>query len=200
MRQETAPPAAGARERGSSRGALLAIAAVITAAAAAAAWHRRIEDRHHLSTGRAEWIWYARAGRLPRPLHFYAFREWELPSPPTSARALVFADPQAALWINGSRVATLRQRPGDALVRVDLGPHLVSGKNRVVVEASSPDGIGGILFAAEGANSAAAAIASGPGWGVSLDAREAECGSGTPAVVWGRPPQSPWGYPRLPPD
>ena len=197
LRQETAERAARAGPRAARR-ALLAIAAVIAAAAALHGVLRRFEDRRHLRTGGAEWIWYSRAGRLPRPLHFYAFRDWTLARAPRRARALVFADPGAVLWIGEVRVATLRQRPGDSLAVVDLAPYLRAGNNRIVIEASSPDGIGGILFAAEGEGIDADAIASGRAWRVALEAREAERGNGAPAIVWGRPPQYPWGYPRLP--
>ncbi len=187
-----------ARPRGSARRALLLIAAAIAGTAAAAGVHRRFEDRRHLHTGRAAWIWAARAGRVPRPIHFYAFREWDLAAPPARARALVFADPAAVLWVNGVRAAALRQRPGDALAIVDLVPYLRAGRNRVVFEASSEDGIGGLLFRAEGDGIDSDALASGASWRVTRDAREAESGTGQPAVVWGRPPQSPWGYPELP--
>src|SRR5512143_1402611 len=104
LRQETASSASPERWRSAWR-ALLAIAAVMAAAAAATGWHRRVEDRRRLHTGRAEWIWYERAGRLPHPLHFYAFREWELATPPPRATALVFADPEGVLWVNGARIA-----------------------------------------------------------------------------------------------
>ena len=198
MRQETAPRAPDARSRGSARRALLALAVLIAATAAAAAVHRYIEDRRHSHTGSAAWIWFARAGPKPRPIRFYAFREWDLAAAPSRARALVFADPEAAVWVNGRRAAELRQKPGDPLAIVDLAPHLRAGKNRVVLEAASEDGIGGLLFWAEGEGIDSDATASGPRWRVTRDAREAESGAGQPAVVWGRPPQSPWGYPDLP--
>src|SRR5512135_2925226 len=96
LRQETAERAARAGPRAARR-ALLAIAALIAAAAALHGVLRRFEDRRHVRTGGAEWIWYSRAGRLPRPLHFYAFRDWTLARAPRRARALVFADPGAVL-------------------------------------------------------------------------------------------------------
>lgn len=135
---------------------------------------------------------------MPQPLHFYAFRDVELPAAPRSARALVFADPEAVLWVDGARVAALRQRPGDPLAIVELAPHLRAGRNRIVLEASSEDGIGGLLFGVEGEGIDAAATASGPEWRVTRDAKEAESGVGRPAIVWGRPPQAPWGYPERP--
>lgn len=187
-----------ARSHGAARRALYVLAVLIAATAAAAAVHRRLEDRRHSHTGSAAWIWFARAGAKPRPIRFYAFREWDLAAAPSQARALVFADPEAAVWVNGERAADLRQRPGDPLAIVNLAPHLRAGKNRVVLEAASEDGVGGLLFWAEGEGIDADAIATGPRWRVTLDAREAESGAGQPAVVWGRPPQSPWGYPDLP--
>jgi hypothetical protein len=198
LRQETASRAPDARPGGAARRALVVLAAAMALTAAAAGVHRSLANRRHLHTGRAAWIWYARAGAKPRPIRFYAFRDWDLAAAPKESRALVFADPEAVLWVNGARVAALRQRPGSPLASVDLAPHLRSGKNRVVFEASSEDGIGGLLFWAEGEGIDADAVASGPSWRVTLDAREAESGDGRPAIVWGRPPQSPWGYPELP--
>ena len=198
MRQETASRAKDAPSSGAARRALLLIAAAIAVTAAAAGVHRSLANRRHLHTGRAAWIWFARAGAKPRPVRFYAFRDWELAAAPKSARALVFADPEAVLRVNGTAAVALRQRPGDALASVDLGPLLRAGRNRIVFEASSEDGIGGLLFWAEGDGIDPNAIASGPSWRVTRDAAEAESGAGQPAVVWGRPPQSPWGYPELP--
>src|SRR5262249_31954347 len=113
-------------------------------------------------------------------------------------RALVFADPEATLRVNGDPVAVLRQRPGDALATVDLVPHLKAGKNLLVFEAASPDGVGGLLFAAEGDGFDPDAVASGGDWGVTLDRGDGGGGRGRPAVGGGGPPQSPGGCPPAP--
>jgi len=80
----------------------------------------------------------------------------------------------------------------------DLAPYLRPGPNRVAIEAWSPDGIGGILFAVEGDGIEPEAFASGRGWRVDPDPSALERGGRYAPAVWGRPPQYPWGYPRLP--
>ena len=178
--------------------ALVAITAAVVTLAAASALHRRRQERLWSRTGPAEWIWYARASRTPQPLRFYATREVKLAAAPARARALFFVDPEYVLYVNGRRIAAGSQRPGDSLAVVDLAPHLNAGENRVAIEARSPDGVGGILFAAEGDGLDPRDLASGPAWRVSLDPEAVTGGGGKPAIVWGRPPQYPWGYPRPP--
>jgi hypothetical protein len=117
---------------------------------------------------------------------------------PERVDAQFLVDPEYTLFVNGRRVASGSGRPGDALQALDLAPDLRPGLNRIQIEASSPDGIGGILFFASGPGLDPAAFDSGAGWRVALDRAELERGRGRPAVVWGRPPQYPWGYPRPP--
>lgn len=71
---------------------------------------------------------------------------------------------------------------------------LRTGENEVAVEASSPNGVGGILFRLD--------LGSGRGvfsdetWAVARLPRVPGLPSER-AVEWGRPPMYPWGYPRL---
>jgi len=176
--------------------ALVALAAAIALAAAAVSLHRHAEDRRHLRTGAAEWIWWARASRTPAPVRFYAFRDVALANVPSRARALVGIDPAGALSVNGTAVTAPAWRAGEPLRAVDLVPLLRPGSNRIAVEASSPDGVGGILFAAEGDGLDPAAFASGRAWRVARDADAAGRGEVREPIVWGRPPQFPWGYPQ----
>ncbi|HKD18491.1 MAG TPA: hypothetical protein VKG23_11550 [Thermoanaerobaculia bacterium] len=197
MRQETRPNGSFARSH-RALAALLAVGAAIVVSAAAIAIHRRSEDRRHGWSSRAAWIWYARAGKKPAPLRFWAERDLALERVPERVEARFLVDPEFALFVNGRRVASGSCRPGDALRVVDLARDLRPGRNRIVIEASSPDGVGGILFLAEGPGLDPAAFDSGPDWRVARDPAELERGEGRPAIVWGRPPQYPWGYPRLP--
>lgn len=197
MRQET-PSKALPRWSRPAPAALYALAVLVVASTAALALHRRHEKRLHPATGAAEWIWYARAGRKPAPLHFYATRDVTLASVPRRVEARLFVDPEYTLFVNGRRVDSGARRPGDALAVVDLSPFLQSGSNRIAIEAASADGVGGILFSVSGDGLDPEAFASGANWSVSLDPAAITRGGGTRAAVWGRPPQYPWGYPRLP--
>ena len=131
-------------------------------------------------------------------MRFYAAREIRLDAVPPRLTARFLVDPEYRLLVNGSEIAAGRCRAGDALVSVNLAPHLHPGINRVAIEASSADGIGGILFEAEGPDSSAGALASSALWRVAPDLETIERGKGAPAIVWGPPPQSPWGYPAAP--
>jgi hypothetical protein len=166
--------------------------------AAAVAIYRRAEDRSHGWSSRAQWIWYARAGKKPAPLRFWAERDVAIDRVPERVEARFFVDPEFTLFVNGRRVASGSGRPGDPLRTVDLAPELRPGRNRILIEASSPDGIGGILFLAEGRGLDPDAFDTGSRWRVARDPAELERDGGRPAVVWGRPPQSPWEYPRPP--
>ena len=126
--------------------ALLLLAFLIVAAAAALAGARALQDRSHLRTGGARWIWLAVDLEDPRPVRFFARRDFTLTRVPPSAKALLFVDRRGVLTVNTSRFPLPEQRPGSPLAEVEIAPALTTGVNRVVIEAESPTGAGGILF------------------------------------------------------
>jgi hypothetical protein len=171
---------------------LFALAAVLAASAALLAWRRAANDRARLVTGGARWIWYAVDLPESAPLRFRASREFRLDSIPASAKAKLFVDPRGSLTVNSTAFPAVEQRPGSPLRVLDLAPALVAGANRIAIDAESPTGAGGILFALElpGGRS----VVSDSAWQVALlDGSRA--GESRPAAVWGRPPMYPWGYP-----
>ena len=159
---------------------------------------RHLRDRAQLATGRAEWIWYARAGRKPRPIRFYATRDVELSAAPRRATARLFVDREYALYVNGQRAGAGLGRPGEPLAVHEVASFLRPGPNRIAIEAFSPDGVGGILFTLEGDGIEPEEFASDRRWRVDLDPSAIANGARYPPIVWGRPPQYPWGYPELP--
>jgi hypothetical protein len=163
--------------------------------AGAASVHRRAEDRRHAWSGSAAWIWSERAGRTARPQRFSAACEVRLDAVPARLEVRFCVDPEYRLLVNGREIASGRCRPGDELARADLAPYLAPGANWVAIETGSADGIGGILFEAQGPPGLAEALASSARWRVAPDLETIERGGGSPAIVWGRPPQYPWGYP-----
>lgn len=175
-----------------------AIAVAILAAAAGRSLLRAHADRLSLATGPAEWIWYSGRVPEPRPVRFYATREFELPRAPDRAFARLFVDREHALYVNGRRVGTGVHQPGDPLAVYDLTRHLAGGVNRVAIEASSPTGIGGILFSLDLDAFGRDAVFTDGNWRVDLSAKAIRDGGRYPPQVWGRPPQYPWGYPRRP--
>jgi len=196
--QETPPsarPTLLARPFGAT---LYAIASLVVAAAALSALRGAHEDRMFLATGRAEWIWYSSGTAQPQPVRFFATRAFELPGAPTGATAKLFVDREHTLWVNGRRVGGGSQKPGDPLRVYALVPYLREGVNRIVIEASSPTGVGGILFALDCDAYGRDALVSDGRWRVDLSTEAATEGGRYRPIVWGRPPQPPGGYPRMP--
>ncbi len=171
---------------------------LVTASAAAWSLYRAHTDRMHLRTGRAAWIWYSGRVPEPRPLRFYATRGFTLPEKPGRALAKVFVDREHVLYVNGVRAGAASQDPGDPLALYEIAPLLAAGPNRLVVEASSPTGIGGVLLSLDVENFGRDALVTDAAWRVDLDPAALERGGRYRPVVWGRPPQDPWGYPRMP--
>ena len=177
---------------------LYAIATLVLAVAALHALTVAHEDRRRLATGKAEWIWYSSGTARPQPLRFFATREFVLPAAPGRALAKVFVDRAHVLFVNGARVGTGEQRPGDPLRIYPVAPFLRAGVNRLVIEAASPTGVGGILFALDCDGYGRDALVSDGAWRVDLSPDAETAGGRYRPMVWGRPPQPPWGYPRMP--
>ncbi len=172
-----------------------AVALAIAASAAFTALWRARQDRRYLFTGAASWIWYTRQIPEPAPLRFRAWKDFRLGGgPPASAPARLFGDREWALEVNGQRAGSGVQSPGDALAVFELASVLKTGGNRVLIEAASPNGVGGLLFWMD--LGGGRVLVSDATWRVERLPAGAE--GPQPAAVWGRPPLYPWGYPRLP--
>jgi hypothetical protein len=172
---------------------LFLLAFVIVAGAALLTGTRAMRDRSRLVTGGASWIWLALDIDEPKPVRFYARRDFTIARVPASAKALLYVDRRGVLSVNGSRFPATGQRPGSPLAVLEIAPALVAGGNSLVIEAESPTGAGGILFhldLPEGTS-----IDSDAGWRVGLSESDIARGGGARAAVWGRPPMFPWGYP-----
>jgi hypothetical protein len=195
LRQETPDASWFARP---APAALYALAFLVAGAAALVSLSRAHGDRLSSHTGSAEWIWYT--SRLPKPLalRFYATREVVLRERPARALAKLFVDREHVLWVNGRRAGAGTQRTGDPLAVYRIESLLVPGPNRIAVEAAHPTGAGGILFSLDVAGFGRDALVSDGEWRVDLDPAAITNGGRYRPMVWGRPPQYPWGYPRMP--
>jgi len=140
----------------------------------------------------ARWIWISR-GPTRGPLHFSAGREFTLDSVPESVTARVFVDRRFDLWVNGSRVGSGGERPGDPSATIAVTSLLKRGRNVVALVAESPDGVGGILFALE--SGGAPLLVSDGAWRVDSTGRSVTATGDRLAEVLGRPPLYPWGLP-----
>jgi hypothetical protein len=154
---------------------------------------RAHEDRLHLATGKARWIWATRELPEPAPLRFEAVKEFSLSRPEGTGHARVFADRAYTLRVNGSLVGSGSQKPGDPLDDYDLSTRMRPGRNEIAIEASSPTGAGGILFWLDLGDGGS--VVSDASWEIQTGP---EGSKRRRAVVWGRPPMYPWGYPALP--
>jgi hypothetical protein len=195
LRQETLPSARLARPAAAW---LAAIAGAVLAFAAMASLIRAHADRMHLATGGAEWIWYTNRVPEAHPITFVATRDFVLDRAPEHALAKVFVDRGHVLYVNGTRAGSGTQRPGDPLAVYQVASLLKTGINRIAIEAESPTGIGGILFSLDVHLSGRDAVVSDGRWRVDLAREAVEVGARYRPAVWGRPPQYPWGYPRIP--
>jgi hypothetical protein len=164
------------------------IALAVAASAGALALGRALADRGHLVTGEAKWIWATREILRPKPRRFTAERRFSLAPAPAAARARIFVDRSYVLSVNGERVGEGKKRPGDALDLYDVAGFLRAGENRIAVEAASDNGVGGILFILDFGPGGPAPVVSDERWTV----------NGAPAIVWGKPPMYPWGFPPTP--
>lgn len=173
---------------------LLAVA-LLGGAAALAAVRAFSDSRARLPTGGARWIWYLRDLTEPAPLKFYAQRDFDLEAVPAAATAKIFVDRRGVLFVNGTRFEMEPRRPGDRLLFVDVARALRAGRNRLLIEAESESGPGGILFALDLARKNQ--VVSDRSWRVALSESALTRNEGIPALVWGRPPMWPWGYPRV---
>ncbi len=173
---------------------LFLLALLIVALAALLAGTRAASDRVHLVTGGARWIWFSLRIKEPKPLRFYARRDFTLARAPASAKTLLFVDRRGVLAVNGSRFPATEQRPGSPLAVFEIAPALVAGDNSLVIEAESQTGAGGILFHLELPEGTS--IDSDASWRIGLSESDLARGGGAYAAVWGRPPMYPWGYPR----
>jgi len=177
---------------------LYALAVLVAGAAALVSLARAHTDRLSSHTGAAEWIWYTSRLPRPQPLEFYATRDVVLPERPARATAKLFVDRAHVLWVNGRRAGEGTQRPGDPLAVYGLEDFLKPGANRIAVGASHPTGAGGILFSLDVSGHGRNALVSDGDWRVDLDPAAIRSGGRYLPMVWGRPPQYPWGYPRMP--
>jgi len=173
------------RSRFVKRSAVAGWLAVLAASAAAVravdlGW-RRMESS---ATGDARWIWSTDDVRSPRPARFTATRSIVLDEAVPASNAKIFVDRAYRLFLDGRPVAEGGMKPGDPMDSVDLG-RLGRGPHVFSIEAESPTGIGGILFALDVPGRGRGALVSDASWTI----------AGRPAFVWGEPPMYPWGFP-----
>jgi hypothetical protein len=156
-----------------------------------------------LPTGAAQWIWKPLDRLDHNPTAFYAVRDFDLASPPARARLLVTADEEYVVTLNGKRIGAGAFEPGAPLDAYEVGPLLLPGGNRLMVELRSGRGGGGLL--ASLVDTATGEQLAGtderwrilPGHHLGLERGWLPIGNGEKAHCWGYPPIGRWGSPQV---
>jgi hypothetical protein len=163
------------------------IAVALASAAAARAIDRGWRRMESSATGDARWIWSTDDVKAPAPARFTASRSIVLDADAPGARAKIFADRSYRLFLDGGAVGAGTMKPGDPMDVWDLAGRLTRGSHLFTIEAESPTGIGGVLFALDVPGRGRGVLVSDSSWTI----------GGRPAFVWGAPPMYPWGFPAL---
>lgn len=151
----------------------------------------------------AAWIWDRDAAENTEPVAFLASGVVHLDTPPAIARLAVVADESYHVYVNGSWVGANRYRRGRPADGFDVAHLLRAGENRVVVEARSTRGVGGLMVALGVGAAARTVLVSDGAWQTHLDDAydvfypHRPLPVGTPALVWSQPPAGRW---RVPPQ
>ena len=144
----------------------------------------------------AQWIWADGDHSSGEPIAFYAVRELELDGV-ARARFAITADDTYVLYVNGQRVGAGRYSPGEALDEYEVGDFLEAGVNRILVEARSSRGAGGLIAELELGSNPRKIVTDGswrifrrydPGLFGGWSSEEA----GEAPKIWGRPPTGRW--------
>ncbi len=158
-----------------------------------------------LPTGRAEWIWRPIDRLDHSPSAFYAVRDFSLNPlvpPPARARLLVTADEEYVLTLNGQRIGAGAFVEGAPLDVYEVGPLLLPGGNRLLVELRSARGVGGLLASLVDEANGRQILGTDESWRIfprhepGLPLGWVPIGNGTPALSWGIPPVGRWGMPK----
>jgi hypothetical protein len=186
---------------------VLILAALVVAAGALATRALPGFRARSLPTAGAQWIWRPVDRADHSPAAFYAVRDFSLAAPPARARLLITADEEYGVTLNAKRIGAGAFDPDQALDVYEVGPLLLPGGNRLLVELRSGRGTGGLLASLidedSGAGREKMIVGSDALWrtfprhDLGLVRGWSPLGRGTPAQVWGYPPLGRWGMPRV---
>jgi hypothetical protein len=178
------------------------VAYLVVAVLALAAHLRPVLRARSLPTAAARWIWKPVDHMDHNPTAFYAVRDFDLTSPPARARLMITADEEYVVTLNGKRIGAGAFEPGAPLDVYEVGPLLLPGGNRLLVELRSGDGAGGLLASLVDETTGRQIVGTGESWRL-LPAYQfglvrgwMPIGAGDLMYAWGYPPIGRWGRPR----
>jgi hypothetical protein len=194
------------------RRAWLLLAVAVFSLALATRLRQPMRARTELPTGEAQWIWKTIDRKDHYPTAFYAIRDFDLESPPARARLLITADEEYVVTLNGRRIGaggSLPKASGASLDVYEVGPLLLPGGNRLLVELRSARGAGGLLATLRDEATGRRLVISDESWRIfarhelglvrgwlPINDQGKEDGSKA-AFCWGYPPIARWGTPRV---
>jgi hypothetical protein len=152
-----------------------------------------------LPTQGAQWIWKPIDNLDHNPTAFYAIRDFDLGPPPERARLLVTADEEYVVTLNGRRIGAGAFEPDAPLDVYEVGPLLLPGGNRLMVELRSGRGAGGLLASLMDESTGRQLVGTDGDWRIfphhelGLVRGWLPLGGGEPAFRWGYPPIGRWG-------
>lgn len=158
--------------------------------------------RTSLPTGTAQWIWAAVEEGQAEPQTYYLVRDFYLDFRAKKARLLCLADEEYVVIINGVQVGGGRFFGQGIVDEYAVARFLKRGRNRLVIEARSSRGSGGLLARLEArVGRRSKTIESDGSWRVlrhqerGLGQPREEISEGEEPVVWGLPPMGRWPLP-----
>jgi hypothetical protein len=179
------------------------LAAYLAVAVLALAAHFRPALRaRSLPTAAAQWIWKPMNDLDHNPDAFYAVRDFDLPAPPARARLLVTADEEYVVTLNSRPVGAGAFEPGVPLDVYEVGPLLLPGGNRLMVELRSGRGGGGLLASLVDGTTGRQLMGTDGRWRIQpadqlgLARGWQPIRGGVPAFCWGYPPIGRWEAPK----
>jgi hypothetical protein len=155
-----------------------------------------------IPTGDAQWIWKPIDRKDHEPAVFYAIRDFDLESPPARARLQITADEEYVLTLNSHRIGAGAYEPDAPLDAYEVGPLLLPGGNRLMVELRSGRGAGGLLASLKDEATGRQLVATDTEWRIlphhhlGLVRGWLPIGGGESALCWGYPPIGNWGRPQ----
>ncbi|MBW8873469.1 MAG: hypothetical protein JF614_00760 [Acidobacteria bacterium] len=157
--------------------------------------------RATLATKDAQWIWKDVNWDDHQPTAFYVLRDFDVAAPPAEARLLITADEEYVLTLNGRTIGAGAFHPGAILDVYEVGPLLLPGANRLMVELRSSRGAGGLLASlVDGAGRSLVGTDDRwrifPKYELGLERGWLPLTGGAPVYCWGYPPMGRWGRPR----
>jgi hypothetical protein len=151
-------------------------------------------------TGRAQWIWPRHQISRNIPVAFFATRNFDLPPNRQYTRIKIAADPEYTLYFNGVQIGGRRVGEESALDVYDVSSLARDQRNRMVIAARSPNGVGGIIASIDVTDNYKNMIPTGSEWNIVRRWRD-DLLLRDPPLAWisspmliGRPPVGRWNY------